>query len=65
MNSEHFGYKQVGFKFATDCGYITATDLDLYCGLLNAREDIFLRDDSAKEMGMGTRIVPGYLLCRK
>jgi acyl dehydratase len=65
MNKEHWGYKEVGYKFATGTTFVTATDLDTFCNITGMREDIFLDDEAAKAVGarLGQipkgRIVPG------
>lgn len=65
MEKEHWGYKEVGYKFATGTRFITTTDLDTYCNVTGMREDIFLDDETARVVGAKIgqvpkgRIVPG------
>jgi len=65
MEQEHWGYKEVGYKFATGSRFVTASDLDIFCSVTGMREDIFLDDEAARTVGAEIgqipkgRIVPG------
>ena len=62
MEKEHFGYKEIGYKFATEPRYVTPTEVDLFCAVTDTREDIFSRDDSAKDLGLGRRVIPALFV---
>ena len=62
---EHFGYKDVGYKFVTEWRYVTPTEVNLFCDITDTREDVFLRDDAAQEFGLKAAIVPALLIFAK
>mgnify|MGYP001132004977 CR=1 FL=1 len=62
MDSEHWGYKEVGYKFTTGTRFITATELDTFCDISGMRAEMFLSDEAAKAYGARGRFVPGVFL---
>lgn len=62
MEQEHWGYKEVGYKFRTGTGFITPGELDMFIGASGMRQDIFLRDEAGKAFGAEGRIIPGVFL---
>lgn len=65
MEKEHFGYKDVGYKFVTEWRYVTPIEVNLFCDITDTREDVFLRDDAAQEFGLKAAIVPALLIFTK
>lgn len=62
MEKEHWGYKEVGYKYRTEPRFITPAELDLFVAATGMRGEIFLSDDAAKAWGAKGRIVPGPML---
>ena len=62
METEHLGYKEVGYKYTTGTRFITPTELDTFCDITGMRMDVFLRDDAAKALGLEGRTVPGVFI---
>ena len=58
MEKEHWGYKEVGYKYATGTRFITPTELDIFCDITGIRDDMFLSDEAAKALGLERRVVP-------
>jgi len=59
MEKEHWGHKEVGYKYATGSRLITPTELDIFCDISGMRVDAFLDDEVAKALGAKRRFVPG------
>ncbi len=62
MDKEHWGCKEVGYKYTTGTRFITATELDMFCDISGMRAEMFLSDDAAKAFGARGRFVPGAFL---
>ncbi|MBA7684802.1 hypothetical protein ES703_93215 [subsurface metagenome] len=62
MEKEHWGYKEVGYKYTTGTRFITATEVDIFCDISGMRADVFISDEVAKASGARGRVVPGPLL---
>jgi len=65
MQKEHFGYKEVGYKFVTGWKYVTPFEVNMFCDITDTQEDVFLRDDAAQAYGMKASIVPALLIFTK
>jgi len=65
MEKEHFGYKDIGYKFVTEWRYVTPIEVNLFCDITDTREDIFLRDDTAREYGLKGAVLPALLIFAK
>jgi acyl dehydratase len=59
---EHFGYKEVGYKFETEPRYATNGEVDMFCDVTGLRDDAFLRDDGLAALGLDRRVVPGLFI---
>ena len=59
---EHFGYKEIGFKFASPTRVIMPMEIDMFCEISGMREEIFLRDEVGRSYGAKGRVVPGVFL---
>ena len=60
--AEHFGYKEVGFKFTTPSRLIVPTEIDLFCEISGMKEGVFLSDEVGRSYGAEGRVVPGVFL---
>jgi acyl dehydratase len=60
---EHFGHKEVGYKYRAGPVYATPTEVDLFCAITGSREEHFLEDEAGKALDIGSRgrILPGIL----
>ncbi len=60
---EHFGHKEVGYKYRAGPAYATPTEVDLVCAITGSREEHFLEDEAGKALDIGARgrILPGIL----
>ncbi len=60
---EHFGHKQVGYKYKAGPTYATPTEVDLFCAITGSREEHFLVDEAGRALDIGARgrILPAIL----
>ena len=61
-DNEHWGYKEVGYKYTTGTGFVTPGELDLFCAASGVRQDIFISDEAGKALGARARIIPAVFL---
>ena len=62
MAAEHFGYKELGFKFTTPSRLIAPLEVDLFCEVSGMKEAVFLDDEVGRSYGAEGRVVPGVFL---
>lgn len=62
METEHWGYKKVGYKYKTGSRFVTPTELDLFCDITGMRDNVFLSDEVGRAYGAKRRVVPGAFL---
>ena len=62
MATEHFGYKEVGFKYTTGKRLIMPMEIDQFCAISGMREKVFLSDEVGRTYGAKGRVVPGVFL---
>ena len=60
--AEHFGYKEVGFKYTTGTRMVLPMEVDMFCEVSGMREKVFLDDETGRSYGAKGRVVPGAFL---
>ncbi len=60
---EHFGHKEVGYKFRAGPRIVTPTQVDQFCDLTGTNVAHFLSDEAGQALNIGSRgrILPGIL----
>ena len=61
--TEHFGQKEVGYKFTAGPKFVTPAEIDIFCAITGSKVDHFLIDEAGQNLGIGVkgRILPGIL----